>query len=311
MTPGVGGHLDLDGRRARLTSLDRVLWPDTGMTKAQLIDYYIGIAPVMLPHLADRPLTLHRYPEGVYGNHFFQTRCPPHPPWVRTVTVSYPRTGKTFESPVIDDLPGLVWAANLATIEFHPFLGRTASLDSPTAVVFDLDPGPPAGWIEAGAVVLRLHALLRDVGLDSWPKTSGIAGVHVFVPVGRRHTYDDTKAFARAVARLLTTDDPAHVTDRMAVSERTGKAFVDWSQNDPGKSTVAAYSLRGMAYPTVSMPVTWEELAEAVRHRREDDLLFAPSEATRRVANVGNLFAPVLELEQQLPVVVNRHDGKI
>jgi bifunctional non-homologous end joining protein LigD len=305
MTPGVGGHLDLDGRRVRVTSLDRVLWPDTGMTKAQLIDYYIGIAPVLIPHLADRPLTLHRYPDGVYGNHFFQTRCPPHPPWVRTVTLSYPRTGKTFESPVIHDLPGLVWAANLATIEFHAFLGRATSLDRPTAVVFDLDPGPPAALIEAAEIAVRLRDMLHDLGLSSWAKTSGIAGVHVVVPVGQPHTYDHTKAFARAVAALLTRDDPARVTDRMPVAQRTGRVFVDWSQNDPGKSTVAAYSLRGMAYPRVSMPVTWEELTQAVRHHREDDLLFAPSAAQRRVGDVGDLFAPVLELEQQLPTVVN------
>jgi bifunctional non-homologous end joining protein LigD len=304
MTPRVGGHLDLDGQRVRVTSLDRVLWPDTGMTKAQLIDYYIGVAPVLLPHLADRPLTLHRYPGGVYGNHFFQTRCPPHPPWVRTVTLSYPRTGKTFESPVIDDLPGLVWAANLATIEFHPFLGRTASLDRPTAVVFDLDPGPPAALIDAAKIAARLHDVLLEVGLDSWPKTSGIAGVHVFVPVARRHTYDDTKAFARSVAGLLTRDDSDRVTDRMAVAQRTGKVFVDWSQNDPGKSTVAAYSLRGMAYPTVSMPVSWDELGEAVRRRDEDALLFSPPDALRRVGNLGDLFAAAQELEQRLPVVV-------
>jgi len=304
MKSRVGGHLDLDGRRVRVTSLDRVLWPDVGMTKAQLIDYYVAIAPALLPHVVDRPLTLHRYPDGVYGYHFFQTRCPPHPPWVRTVILSYPRTGKTFDSPVIDDLPGLVWAANLGTIEFHPFLGRTGSLDRPTAVVFDLDPGPPATLIEAAEIALRLRDLLRHLGLDSYPKTSGIAGVHVFVPVGRQHTYDDTKAFARAVAGLLTTDDPGRVTNQMPVAKRTGKVFVDWSQNDAGKSTVAAYSLRGMAYPTVSMPVSWEELEAAIRHCREDNLLVDPSDALRRVADRGDLFAPVLEREQQLPVAV-------
>jgi bifunctional non-homologous end joining protein LigD len=301
---GVGGYLDLDGRRVRVSSLDRVLWPNGGVTKAQLIDYYIAISSVLLPHLADRPLTLHRYPDGVYGEHFFQTRCPPHPPWLRTVTMSYPRTGKTFQSPVIDDLPGLVWAANLATIEFHPFLGTTQSLDWPTAVVFDLDPGPPAAFRDAAEIALRLRDLLGDLSVASWPKTSGIAGVHVFVPVGKRHTYDDTKAFARTVARLLTTDDPRGVTDRMALSARTGKVFVDWSQNDAGKSTVAPYSLRGMAFPTVSMPVVWEELMEAVRRHTDDGLVFSPSDALRRVENHGDLFAAVLQVEQQLPVTV-------
>jgi bifunctional non-homologous end joining protein LigD len=297
----IGGHLDLAGRSVQVSSLDRVLWPDAGVTKAQLLDYYIAVAPVLLPHLADRPLTLHRYPEGVYGDHFFQSRCPPHPSWVRTVTMSYPRTGKAFEAAVVDDLPGLVWAANLDTVEFHPFLGRTATLERPTAVVFDLDPGPPAGLIEAGRIALRLRELLGQWSLQAVVKTSGSKGLHVFVPMGLRHTYDDTKAFARGVARRLAMDDPDRVVDRVGLGERSGKVLVDWGQNDPGRSTVAPYSLRGMRLPTVSMPVAWEEIAEAVRGRDENVLSFTPADVPRRVDRHGDLFSAVQTLEQSLP----------
>jgi bifunctional non-homologous end joining protein LigD len=278
----IGGQLDVAGRKVRVTTLNRVLWPDSGVTKAELIDYYITVAPVLLPHLVDRPLTLHRYPEGVYGEHFYQTRCPPHPRWVRRVTMSYPRTGKTFASPVVDDLASLVWAANLSTIEFHPFLGRAAALDRPTAMVFDLDPGPPAGLVAAAEIAVRLRELLAGLGLVAVVKTSGIKGMHVFVPV-RQHTYDDTKPFARAVAGLLVRDDPARVTDRMARADRAGKVFVDWSQNDPGKSIVAPYSLRGLRLPTVSMPVSWDEVDQAVPVRPCRRTRAAATAATGRV----------------------------
>ncbi len=188
--------VEVEGRRLQVSSLDRVLWPATGTTKAELLEHYLTVAPLLLPHLADRPVTLHRYPEGVTRPHFFQTRTPPHPPWVRTVTLSYPRTGKTFEAPVVDDLPSLVWAVNLTTIELHPFLGRAADLASPTAMVLDLDPGPPAGLVEACRVALLLRAQLDDLGLAAWPKTSGSKGLHVLVPVSGT-PYDRTKAVAR------------------------------------------------------------------------------------------------------------------
>jgi bifunctional non-homologous end joining protein LigD len=296
----IGGYLDVDGRRVRVSTLNRVLWPDELFTKAQLIDYYIAVAPVLLPHLRDRPLTLHRYPEGVYGEHFFQTRTPPHPSWVRTARMSFPRTGKSFDSVVVDDLPGLVWAANLATIEFHPFLGRTGNLDHPTALVFDLDPGPPVGLVEAAQVALRLHQIFDELALAAFVKTSGGKGLHVVVPVGELHTYDDTKALARHIARVLTSEDPGHVTDRMTRAERQGKVFVDWSQNDPGKSTVAPYSLRAMRSPTVSTPMMLDELRELVEDNR-DALGFTPADALDRVERHGDLFAEVLELQQRLP----------
>jgi bifunctional non-homologous end joining protein LigD len=291
--------VDVGGRVVHVSSLDRVLWPATGTTKAELLEYYVGVADVLLPHLADRPLTLHRYPEGVGGPHFFQTRTPPHPEWVRTVTLSYPRTGKTFQAPVVDDLPGLVWAVNLTTIEFHPFLMTTQRLDAPTVMVLDLDPGAPAGLVEACGVGLELRAELDDRGLASYPKTSGGKGLHVYVPV-RDATYEATKGLARELARSLTAAHPDRVVDRMTKSLRAGKVLVDWSQNDPGKSTVAPWSARGQRTPTVSTPVIWDEVEQAARSGDPQPLFFSLADVPRRLAEHGDLFAPVLTGGQRL-----------
>ena len=290
--------VEVAGRQLQVSSLERVLWPVTGTTKAELLQHYLSVAPLLLPHLADRPLTLHRYPQGVGGPHFFQTRTPPHPPWVRTVTLSYPRTGKTFEAAVVDDLPGLVWAVNLTTVELHPFLGRTGELASPTALVLDLDPGPPAGMLEACAVGLLLRAELDALGLRSYPKTSGGKGLHVQVPV-EAATYDATKGLARRLARDLVRTHPSLVVDRMTRALRPGKVLVDWSQNDPGKSTVAPWSARGQPVPTVSVPVAWEEVEHAVRERDERALVFTLADVPRRAA-AGDLSAPVLAGGQRI-----------
>lgn len=290
--------VEVEGRQLQLSSLDRVLWPRTGTTKAQLLEHYLLVAPVLLPHLRDRPLTLHRFPQGVGGPHFFQTRTPPHPAWLRTVTLSYPRTGKTFDVPVIDDTAGLVWAVNLTAVELHPFLGTTGDLATPTALVLDLDPGPPAGFAEAGAVGLLLRDELHERGLTACPKTSGGKGLHVFVPV-REASYDATKALARQLAASLVAQRPDLVVDRMTKSLRVGKVLVDWSQNDPGKSTVAPWSARGQDVPTVSVPVTWEEVEQAVQDKRP--LVFTLDDVPRRLSEHGDLFAPVLTEGQVLP----------
>jgi bifunctional non-homologous end joining protein LigD len=285
--------VEVDGRQLQVSSLDRVLWPATGTTKAELLEHYLAVAPQLLPHLIDRPLTLHRFPQGVGGPHFFQTRTPPHPPWLRTVTLSYPRTGKTFEAPVVDDTAGLVWAVNLTTIEFHPFLGTTEHLDAPSVMVLDLDPGPPAGLLEACRVGLLLRAELDTLDVVSYPKTSGGKGLHVYVPV-RGVTYERTKALARQLAGVLAARHPDLVVDRMTKSLRVGKVLVDWSQNDAGKSTVAPWSVRGQPFPTVSMPIVWEEVEEAVSARDPRRLTFTMTDVPHRVAEQGDLFAPVL-----------------
>jgi bifunctional non-homologous end joining protein LigD len=287
--------VEVEGRTLQVSSLDRVLWPATGTTKAHLLEHYLRVASRLLPHLRDRPLTLHRFSEGVQGKHFFQTRTPPHPPWLRTVTLSYPRTGKSFEAPVVDDLAGLVWAVNLTTIEVHPFLGTVDALDHPTAVVLDLDPGAPAGMVQACRVGLLLRDALAARGLRAYAKTSGGKGLHVYVPV-REATYDDTKALARALAAGLTRSRPDLVVDRMTRSLRAGKVLVDWSQNDPGKSTVAPWSVRGHAAPTVSVPVAWGEVEQVAATGDPRPLWFTIDD----VADRPDLFAAMLEDRQVL-----------
>ncbi|HVM07381.1 MAG TPA: non-homologous end-joining DNA ligase [Acidimicrobiales bacterium] len=291
--------ITVEGRDVRMSSLERVLWPGLGLTKAWLADYYVRIAPVLLPHLRRHPITLHRFPEGVTGPHFFQTRVPPRPEWVEAVTFRMPRTGKVFDVAVVDDLAGLLWAVNLSTIELHPYLGVVGDLDHPAAVVFDLDAGPPAGLHEACAVALLVRDLCRSVGLASYAKTSGGGGMHVYVPVTSA-TYDETKAFARAIAGLLAREFPDRVVDKMTKSLRAGKVFIDWSQNDPGKSTVVAYSIRATTPPLVSAPVTWGEVEEAVAVRDARPLLLGPDDVLRRVDDVGDLWAPVLAEPQPL-----------
>ena len=287
-------------RVLRLSSLDRVLWPGSGTTKAQLVEHLLATSEALLPHVADRPLTLRRFPEGVGGPSFFQTRTPPHPDWVRTVELSYERTGKAFDVPVLDDVAGLVWAANLTTLELHPFLAPTGRLDRPHAVVLDLDPGAPAGLLEACEVGLLLRTALEAAGLASYPKSSGGKGLHVYVPV-EDEGYEQTKAFARGLARALTSARPDLVVATMTKRLRTGRVLVDWSQNDPGKSTVAAYSPRAGLVPTVSTPLTWREVEQAVR-RRDPSALVASFDGIRaRLADHGDLFAPVLRGGQRLP----------
>src|SRR5438270_58747 len=259
----------------RFSSLDRVLWPAVGFTKGHMLDYYAHVADALLPHLHGRPVTLHRFPEGVDGPHFFQTRCPPAPEWVRTQRMWVFPSGKDVDAPVIDDLPTLLWAANLGTIEFHPYLGCADDLAAPTAAVFDLDPGPPAGLLDPSRVALRVHDIVTALGLTAHAKTSGAAGIHVVVPLNAPATYDDSKRFARAVAGLLQRETPDRVVDKMARSLRPGKVFVDWSQNDAGKSTIAPYSLRA-----------------------------APGDVIQRLSDAGDLFAPVLSQRQRLPALV-------
>ncbi len=293
-------EVEVAGRRLSLSNLDKVLWPRLGLTKGWLLDYYARVAPVLLPHLRRHPLTLHRFPDGVDGVHWYETRAPAHPPWVETVTFRMRSTGKVFDVCVIDDLPSLVWAAQIAAIELHPFLGTVEDLHRPTAVVFDLDPGPPATLVDCSRVALRVRELLDDLRLEAWVKTSGGLGLHIYVPLNSNGVYEHTKGFAHAVALLLERQLPGSVTSAMAQARRTGKVFVDWSQNDLGKSTIAPYSLKGGEFPTVSMPVAWDEVAEVAESSDLSRLTFLADDALRR-AEAGDLFAPVLAVEQTLP----------
>jgi bifunctional non-homologous end joining protein LigD len=290
-------------RRVTLTNLDKVLYPAADFTKGQVVDYYRRVGSVLLPHLKDRPVTLKRYPNGVAGPFFYEKRCPSHrPEWVRTAHLWSEHNDDYLDYCLVNDLPTLTWVANLAAIELHVLLSKHRAPARPTAMVFDLDPGPPAGIAECVPVALRLRDVLAGVGLESWVKTSGGKGLHVYVPLnGGRATFARTKAVARAVAELLERDDPRRVTTVMRRDARPGKVFIDWSQNDGHKTTACAYTLRAHARPTVSCPVGWEEL-EAVRTPRQAAALtFEAADVVQRVEELGDLFGPTLSLKQSLP----------
>jgi bifunctional non-homologous end joining protein LigD len=293
----------------RVTHPERVLWPATGTTKADMIRYYADVAGAVLPHVAGRPVTLHRFPEGVDGPHFFQTRAPPHPPWVRTVTMSMPRSGKVFDAVVLDDVPSLIWAANLTAIDLHPFLGLAGALDRPRALVFDLDPGHPAGRPHACRVALAVREVLEAAGLPALPKVTGGKGIHLHVPLDGSVDYRSSKRFARAVAARLAATHPSAVVDRMPLSARAGRVFVDWSQNDPGKSTIAPYSLHGGTFPTVAAPVTWAEVEGGAASDDPSCLVFGPGEARDRLARIGDPFAGAERSGQRLPALEPGHEA--
>ncbi|BDG08405.1 non-homologous end-joining DNA ligase [Anaeromyxobacter paludicola] len=303
MTAREGVEVELDGRRLRLSNLDKVFYPASGFTKGQIIDYYTRVAPALLPHLRARPLTLKRYPEGVDGPFFYEKRCPPHRPrWVHTEPVWSEGNQEDIHFCVADDVATLVWAANIADLELHTSLSLARSIERPTMMVFDLDPGAPADVVQCCEVGLLLRELFRELGLEAWPKTSGSKGLQVYVPLNRPGaTYERTKSFARAVAELLEQRRPDLVVSSMKKALRAGKVLVDWSQNDRSKTTVCVYSLRARERPTVSTPVTWAEVEGASRERRGGLLVFEAGEVLRRIEERGDLFAPVLELQQDLP----------
>ncbi len=285
-------QVTVEERRLSLSNLDKVMYPEVGFTKGQVIDYYTRIASVLLPHLRDRPLTLKRYPNGVDGGHFYEKRCPSHAPdWVRKETV-----GK-IEYCVCDDLPTLVWLANLADLELHPSLSLVDDEDRPTVMAFDLDPGSPAGLAECCEVAYLLRDALGQIGLESFPKTSGSKGIQVYVPLNVESVdYDHgTKALSQALARLLEARHPKLIVSQQRKDLRKGKVLIDWSQNDENKTTVCVYSLRARERPTVSTPVRWEEL------EHPDALVFEASDVLERVEEHGDLYAPVVELQQELP----------
>jgi bifunctional non-homologous end joining protein LigD len=279
-----------------------VLWPDGGFTKGQVIDYYARLAETIVPHLRDRPLTLKRYPNGVEDKFFYEKRCPSHrPDWVQTAPVWSGRNEGDIDYCLCNGTATLIWMAQLAALELHPSLSLASEIERPTVLAFDLDPGAPADLLDCCRVALRLREMFAGLGLECFPKTSGSKGLQVYVPLNSEVTYERTKPFAHAVAQALERAEPERVVSRMAKKLRKGKVLVDWSQNDQHKTTVAVYSLRAKERPTASTPVTWDEVDSALADEEPDSLSFESDEVIARVEKRGDLFAPVLELAQELP----------
>ena len=290
--------VEIDGRAMAVSNLDKVLYPAVGFTKAEVIDYYVRIAPTMLGHLEGRGITLRRWPDGVDGDSFFEKRCPGHrPAWLPTAAGPGDRGG-TIEYCCLDETAALAWTANLAALEIHAPMARGIDIESPTMLVFDLDPGAPATIIECCAIALRIQELLDGFGFSIFAKTSGSKGLQLYLPLNTPHTHEHCSQFALAVAQLLEKQTPKSVTSVMKKSVRTGKIFIDWSQNSRHKTTIAPYSLRARPEPTVSTPLTWDEVEAGARGA---GLVFLADEVIERVETLGDLFAPTTSLEQMLP----------
>jgi bifunctional non-homologous end joining protein LigD len=299
-------EVTVDRRQLKLSNLDKVFYPETGFTKGQVIDYYTRVSPALLPHLTGRPLTLKRYPNGVEGKFFYEKECPSHrPEWVKTKRITARGSTKDRTSVnfcVVDDLATLVWAANLADLEMHTSLSRADDMTHPTTMAFDLDPGEPADIVQCGQVALWLRHVFGDLGIESFPKTSGSKGMQVYVPLNNgKDTYKQTKPFAQAMAELLERQHPDLVVSKMKKELREGKVLVDWSQNDQHKTTVCVYSLRAKSRPTASTPVTWDEVEELVDKGDPELLSFEAHEVLERVEEHGDLFEPALKLKQSVP----------
>jgi bifunctional non-homologous end joining protein LigD len=294
--------VEVDGKKLSLSNLDKVLYPGAGFTKGQVIDYYVRIAPVLLPHFANRPLTRKRYPEGVDHEYFYEKNAPTHKPdWVKTVAVWSEGNHRNVNYVLANDLPTLVWLANLASLELHPSLSLAKDILCPTMIVFDLDPGPPADIVQCAQVGMWLQEIFEHFGLQSFPKTSGSKGLQIYVPLNTPTTYEATKPFANALARLLENDHRDLVVSDMKKALRVNRVLVDWSQNDEHKTTIGVYSLRARERPTVSTPVKWEEVERCLKKKDAELLVFEAGDVLKRVEKMGDLFEPVLKLKQELP----------
>ncbi len=303
-------EIEAQGRKLRLSNREKVLYPRTGFTKGQLVDYYAAVAPVVLTHLAGRPLTFKRYPEGVEGEYFYEKRCPAHrPEWVQTAAIRSERLDAPIDYCLVEDLPTLIWIANLADLELHTSLSLAQDMDTPTALVFDLDPGEDAGLRECARVALWIGELFEAFERTTLVKTSGLKGMQVYLPLNTPVSYEQTKPFARAVAELLEKQHPELVLSRMTRRLRAGKVLVDWSQNDPHKTTVCVYSPRARERPTISTPLAWEEVERASRSRSKKlQLSLEPRALLERVEREGDLFAPLADLTQTLPELAAHAD---
>jgi bifunctional non-homologous end joining protein LigD len=295
-------ELIVEDRKIQVSNLDKVLYPKVGFTKGQVIDYYIRIAPMLLPHLKDRPLTMKRYPDGVEGEFFYEKNCPMHrPKWVKTARVWSESNNRMMNYCLAQDLPTLVWAANLADLELHTSLARKSNIKRPTMMVFDLDPGAPADIVQCCQVGIWLSDLLLKMKLKSFAKTSGSKGLQVYVPLNSSVTFDQTKDLSRALAQHLETNHDDLVTSNMSKAVRKEKVFVDWSQNDEHKTTICVYSLRAKEEPTVATPITWDEVQNCLKKKEAGLLKFRSEKVLARVEKLGDLFEPVEKLKQKLP----------
>src|SRR5216117_1319938 len=299
-------ELTVEDRKIQVSNLDKVLYPKVGFTKGQVIDYYIRVAPVLLPHLRDRPLTMKRYPNGVEGEFFYEKNCPSHrPKWVQTARVWSEGNQQIMHYCLVNDLPTLVWAANLADLELHTSLSRKNNIERPTTMVFDLDPGAPADIVQCCQVGIWLRELLGEMKLKAFAKTSGSKGLQVYVPLNTAVTYDQTKGLSRLLAQRLEREHPDFVTSNMSKRVRKRKVFVDWSQNDEHKTTICVYSLRAREEPTVSTPVKWTEVENCLKKKKAELLRFRSDQVLARVEKLGDLFESVENLKQKLPKKLN------
>jgi bifunctional non-homologous end joining protein LigD len=302
---GVTRQVEVEGKELKLSNLDKVLYPRTGFTKGEMVDYYAKVAPALVPHLSGRAVTLRRFPEGVedLDAAFYEKRCPKHrPKWVKTAKVEAgPRAG-VIEFCVCDSLPTLIWMAQLAAIELHPSLSKSRAPKRPTSLVFDLDPGPPADVVDCSRVALRLRELLTQLNLECFVKTSGSKGMQLYVPLNTKTSYEQTRPFGQALAQIVANQDPENILAKMGrKTDRSGKVLIDWYQNNERKTTISVYSLRARERPTCSTPITWEEVEQAAESGKGDHLVFETTDVLERIEQHGDLFSPVLELEQELP----------
>ncbi|HYP23342.1 MAG TPA: non-homologous end-joining DNA ligase [Actinomycetota bacterium] len=288
-------------RKVSVSNPDKVFYPETGFTKLDVARYYQDVAPVLLPHVKNRLVTLKRYPNGVEGDFFYEKQCPKHrPDWIGTAPMVR-KDGKTINYCLLNDRAALAWASNLANLELHTSLARADRLDRPRALVFDLDPGEGTDLLDCARVALWIRALFSDLGLESFAKTSGSKGIQMFVPVSLSATFDDTRAWAHSVALRLESEHPDAIVTKQSKEARRGKVLIDWSQNDDHKTTVAVYSLRAKTRPTVSTPVTWDEVEAALSSDDPAALVFESDQVLARIEEHGDLFEPVLKLRQKLP----------
>jgi bifunctional non-homologous end joining protein LigD len=301
-------QVEVDGRTLALSNLEKVLYPAAGFTKGQVIDYYARVAPVMLPHLKGRPITLKRYPNGVDDKFFYEKNCPQHrPEWMRTLPIeakgwnSRAQKGTIIQYCLVDEPAALVWTANMAALELHPGLQLEDDLSRPTYVVFDLDPGAPADVVQCAQVALWIRELFDHLGLECVIKTSGSKGLQLYLPLNTPATFEDTSGFSQAVAQLLEKQHPKDVVSVQTKEKRTGKVLVDWYQNTDFKTTVAVYSLRARERPTVSTPLRWDEVEAVHKGGDASSVVFEAEAALARIQQHGDLFAPLVELEQVLP----------
>jgi bifunctional non-homologous end joining protein LigD len=290
--------VEVDGRQLKISNLEKILYPEARFTKAEVVDYYVRVAPFMLPHLAGRPLTMVRFPDGVDSESFYMKQCPSYrPDWMRTGPGDLGPT----EHCVVEDLASLIWVVNLASLELHTPMAKSRDIDRPTMVVFDLDPGAPADIVDCCRVALEIRELLETLGLVAFPKTSGSKGLQMYVPLNTPATHDETKGFAKAAAQLLERRDPKRITSVMRKDLRGGKVFVDWDQNTRHKTTITPYSMRARPRPWVSTPLRWEEVEACLAAADPSLLTFETRDVLDRVAEHGDLFAPTAEMEQELP----------